>query len=152
MAVQQLTGRLSKARNVQGNVSDKGQSFRPWDVTSKAAVRTKALGRLDIRQKALAAPSGRSAVLGRYALNKPGDCNVARRQLCGESRNKSQECGDLPSPAFAGHGSYQGISCRQRRSCTTVGDDPKDTWSTAPLSTGPMNQGCSTLFIVVHMA
>jgi len=30
----------------------------------------------------------------------------------------------LPSPAFAGHGSYQGISCRQRRSCTTVGDDP----------------------------
>jgi hypothetical protein len=26
------------------------------------------------------------------------------------------------SPTFAGHGSYQGISCRQWRSCTTVED------------------------------
>ena len=33
----------------------------------------------------------------------------------------------LPSAASAGHGSYQGISCRQRRSYTTVEDDPDRT-------------------------
>jgi len=41
LAGQQLTGRLPKARNVQRNVSDKGQSFRPSDVTSKAAAERK---------------------------------------------------------------------------------------------------------------
>jgi hypothetical protein len=27
-------------------------------------------------------------------LGKPGDCNVARQAVCGESRKKSQECGE----------------------------------------------------------
>jgi hypothetical protein len=31
----------------------------------------------------------------------------------------------IPSPAFAGHGGYQRISYRQRRSCTTGEDDPE---------------------------
>jgi hypothetical protein len=41
----------------------------------------------------------------------------------------------LPSAASAGHGSYQGISCRQRRSWTTVEDDPERTQPTR-LGTG----------------
>jgi hypothetical protein len=34
----------------------------------------------------------------------------------------------LPSPASVGHGSYLGISCRQRRSRTTVEDGRVEMW------------------------
>jgi len=93
LAVQQLTGRLPKARNVHRNVSDKGQSFRLWDVTFKAAAE-RSLWEGWTFAKTPRRSKRTSAVLGRYALGKPGDCNAARRPLRGESRNKSQVCAE----------------------------------------------------------
>ena len=48
-----------------------------------AAIRRK-LGGDQAFPKVSSPTSGRSAVLGRNALGKPGDCNVARHSLCGE--------------------------------------------------------------------
>src|SRR4051794_8605428 len=41
--------------------------------------------------KALGPVSGLSAVLGRNAFERPGDCDQARPRLCGGNWNKSQE-------------------------------------------------------------
>jgi len=41
--------------------------------------------------KALGPTSGQRAVLGRYALGLPGDCNQARRPLFGGGQVESQE-------------------------------------------------------------
>jgi hypothetical protein len=48
-----------------------------------AAIRRK-LGGDRAFPKVSSPTSGRSAVLGRNALGKPGDCNAARPKLCGE--------------------------------------------------------------------
>ena len=56
--------------------------------------KTKDFGDLIFRQKPQK-PSvpraGASAVLGRYALAEPGDCNAARRTVCGRRAGKVQE-------------------------------------------------------------
>jgi hypothetical protein len=57
--------------------------------------RTKGLWRLDISPKVLRPARGRTAVLGRYALGKPGDCNVARHSLSGERHPQCQYCRQL---------------------------------------------------------
>jgi hypothetical protein len=71
LAEHRLAGRLSKARN--------------------AAAEQKDLWGLDITPKALNPASGRSAVLGRNALDQPGDCNAARQTSFGVSKYKNQE-------------------------------------------------------------
>jgi hypothetical protein len=45
---------------------------------------------IDISPKALGPTRGLGAVLGRYALKEPGDCDVARRGLNGAKDDESQ--------------------------------------------------------------
>jgi hypothetical protein len=47
-------------------------------------------GDLTYRQKSSTPARGRAAVLGRYALGKPGDCNAARHSPSGEWRGQCQ--------------------------------------------------------------
>jgi hypothetical protein len=46
---------------------------------------------IDISPKALGPTRGLGAVLGRYALKEPGDCDAARRQLDGTKDDESQD-------------------------------------------------------------
>ncbi len=46
---------------------------------------------MDISPKALGPTRGLGAVLGRYALKKPGDCGQARRQLDATKVDESQD-------------------------------------------------------------
>src|SRR4051794_37756222 len=54
--------------------------------------RLRTLWRHDISPKALGPASGRSAVLGRNALIRPGDCDQARH------RSNGAECGESQAP------------------------------------------------------
>src|SRR5262249_21924652 len=56
---------------------------------------------------------------------EPSAIEVARKPRCTAGPAATSLLGPtLPSTAFCRHGSYLGISCRPRRSCTTVEDDP----------------------------
>ena len=57
---------------------------------SIAAAGTRAVV-IDISPKALGPARGLGAVLGRYALKEPGDCDVARRHLDGTKDDESQD-------------------------------------------------------------
>jgi len=46
---------------------------------------------IDISPKALGPTRGLGAVLGRYALKEPGDCDAARHRLDGPKDNESQD-------------------------------------------------------------
>ena len=46
---------------------------------------------IDISPKALGPTRGLGAVLGRYALKKPGDCGQARRNLDATKADESQD-------------------------------------------------------------
>jgi hypothetical protein len=80
---QQLTGRLSKARNSMPRPDRRLMEIRHFAIV-------------------LGPASGRSAVLGRNALAEPGDCNAARRPVCGPEPERmsrsatNQRCG-LPA-------------------------------------------------------
>jgi len=53
----------------------------------------------DISPKALGPTRGLGAVLGRYALKEPGDCDVARRRLHATNVNESQDSHERVSSA-----------------------------------------------------
>jgi len=56
---------------------------------------------IDISPKALGPTCGLGAVLGRYALKEPGDCDVARRRLDATKVDKSQVWDEQVSSASA---------------------------------------------------
>jgi hypothetical protein len=57
---------------------------------SIAAAGTRAVV-IDISPKALGPTRGLGAVLGRYALKEPGDCDAARPRLNGTKEDESQD-------------------------------------------------------------
>ena len=72
LAARQLTGRLSKARN-------------------QCRHQTKDLWRSDVSRQSPRPGERAEAVLGRNALDKPGDCNVARHHYVVNARTKIKE-------------------------------------------------------------
>src|SRR6266478_7532245 len=65
------------------------------------------------------------------AMSIPVVASVPRDQYpcsCScRNRSRAPRC-NKPSAASGGHGSYLGISCHHRRSCTTVEDNPEPTY------------------------
>ena len=143
LAARQLTGRLSKARNVSLGrwMMEVDQFTRVIDRMARRqrrAARQSKMGnvrhwllqcrrqtwtswRFDISPKALGPACGLSAVLGRNALHGPGDCDQARRVICRANWDESQE----PCPA------------RKRRN---VGLRPKPTFARFAKTSGRCNR------------